>query len=78
MDMKFFWVADEVEAGKFDIRYYPGKENLGDYRSKQYLGAYHVAVCPWYLHEKISVQELPRASKPSTLKGCVGILPDGY
>ncbi len=76
--MRFFWVADVVEAGKFDIKYYPGKENLGDYQSKHQLRAHHLAVCPWYLHEKTSVQELPRASKPSTLKGCVGILPDGY
>jgi hypothetical protein len=27
---KIFWVADAVEAGKVDIKYYPGKENLGD------------------------------------------------
>jgi hypothetical protein len=29
-EMRFFWVADAVETGKFDIKYYPGKENLGD------------------------------------------------
>jgi hypothetical protein len=34
MEMRFFWVADAVEAGKFDIKYYPGKENLGDYQNK--------------------------------------------
>jgi hypothetical protein len=78
MEMRFFWVADAVKAGKFDIQYYPRKENLGDYQSKHYLSAHHTAVCPWYLHEKRSLQELPRASKPGTLKGCVGILPDGY
>jgi hypothetical protein len=78
MEMRFFWVADAVEAGKFDIKYYPGKENIGNYQSKHHLGAHHIAVCPWYLHEKTSVQELPRTSKPSTVKGCAGILPDGY
>ena len=26
----------------------------------------------------MSVRELPRADKPSTLKGCVGTLKDGY
>jgi hypothetical protein len=55
MDMIFFWVADTVEAGKFDIKYYPWKENLGDYQSKHHLGAHHIAVCPWYLHEKTSI-----------------------
>jgi hypothetical protein len=78
MEMQFFWVADAVEAGKFDIKYYPGKENLADYQSKHHIGAHHTTVCPWYLHKQNSVHELPRASKPSTLKGCVGTLPDGY
>jgi hypothetical protein len=55
-----------VKDGKFDIQYYPWKENLGDYQSKHHLRTHHTAVCPWYLHEKMSLQELPRASKPST------------
>ncbi len=77
LEMRFFWVADAVEAGKFDIKYYPGKENLGKYQSKHHIGAHHIAVCPRYVHKQASVGELPRASKPSTLKWCVGILPDG-
>jgi hypothetical protein len=47
MEMRFFWVADAVAQGKFDIKYHPGKENLGDYQSKHYVGAHHTAVCPW-------------------------------
>ncbi len=76
--MRFFWVADAVKQGKFDIKYYPGKENLADYQSKHHIGAHHTAVRPWYLHKLTSVHELPRADKPSTLKGCVGTLTDGY
>ncbi len=50
-----------------------------DYQSKHHVSAHHQAVHPWYLHEPNSVRELPRASKPSTLKEeCVGTLPDGY
>jgi hypothetical protein len=78
MEMQFFWVADAVETGKFDIIYYPGKENLADYQSKHHISAHHSAVHPWYLHEQNSVRELPRACNPRTLKGCVGTLPDGY
>jgi hypothetical protein len=66
--MRFFWVADAVEQGKFNIKYYPGKENLADYQSKHHLGAHHKAVRPWYLHEPTSVCKLPRTSKPGTLK----------
>jgi hypothetical protein len=45
--VSFFWVADAVEQGKFDIKYYLGKENLRDYQSKHHIGAHHTAVCPW-------------------------------
>ncbi len=76
--MRFFWVADAVEQGKFDVKYYPGKENLGNYQSKHHIGAHHTAVRPWYLHELTSVHGLPRAGEPSTLKGCVGTHTDGY
>ncbi len=62
---------DAVDQGKFDIKYYPGKENLGNNQSKHHIGAPHTAVYPWFLHKLTSVRELPRASKPSTLKGCV-------
>jgi hypothetical protein len=44
MEMRFFWVADAVEQEKFDIKYYPGKENLGDYQSKHHVGSHHMAV----------------------------------
>ncbi len=33
------------------------EKNLGDYQSKHHLGAHHIAVCPWYLHEKKNYQE---------------------
>ncbi len=78
MEMRFLWVADAVKQGKFDIKYYPGKENLPDYQSKHLIGAHHTAVRQWYLHKLTSICELPRADKPSTLKGCVGTLKDGY
>jgi hypothetical protein len=78
MEIRFFWVADAVEQGKFDIEYYPGKENLANYQSKHHIGAHHTAVRPWYLPELMSVHALPRADKPSTLKESVGTLTDGY
>jgi hypothetical protein len=78
MEMQFFWVADAVSQGKFDIKYFPRKENLADYQSKHHTGTHHVAVRLWYLHEPTSVRKLPRACKPSTLKGCAGTLLDGY
>ena len=49
-----------------------------DYQSKHHTGGHHQAVRPWYLHEPSSPLVLPWASRPSTLKGCVGTLPQGY
>jgi hypothetical protein len=75
---EILWVADGVARGKFDIKYFPGKSNLADTQSKHHTGAHHVAVCPWYLHKPTSVRELSKACKPSTLKGCIETLPNGY
>ena len=48
--MQFFWVADAVEAGKFDIKYYPGKENLADYQSKHHIGAHYLFIGEYSLY----------------------------
>ena len=78
MEMRFFWFADQVALGYFDVRYHPGAKNMGDYQSKHHPGPHHVKVRPWYLHCKNSPKELPRAARPSTLRGCVGNIPGGY
>jgi hypothetical protein len=67
-------VAQDV----YSFKWYPGQENLADYQSKHHPGAHHKAVRSYYLHEDNSPLELPRAQRPSTLKGCIGTLKDGY
>jgi hypothetical protein len=76
--MRYFWIGDKVAQKLYAIERHPGQENLVDYQSKHHLGTHHQAVCPWYLHEINSPLVLPRATRPSTLKGCVGNLPKGY
>jgi hypothetical protein len=78
MEMRFFWVGDKVAQGMYKLSWYPVQENLADYQSKHHMGSHHVAVRPWYLHMHNSPRVLPRAEKPSALKGCVGTLKDGY
>ena len=73
MEMRFFWTGDKVSQKMYDIFW-----NLADYQSKHHVGSHHVNVRPWYLHMDNSLRFLPRALKPSTLKGCVGTLEDGY
>jgi hypothetical protein len=78
MEMRFFWVGDQVKRQRFDVRWHPGQENLADYFTKHFDSKHHQAVRPWYLHHPVSPISLPRAAAPSTLRGCVGTLPNGY
>eukprot|EP00804_Cyclotella_cryptica_P003424 CCRYP_018562-RB/>CCRYP_018562-RB protein AED:0.41 eAED:0.41 QI:0/-1/0/1/-1/0/1/0/354 len=78
MEMRFFWIADQVTRRNFQVRWHPGQENLADYFTKHFDARHHISVRPWYLHTKDSPQFLPRAASPSSLRGCVGTLPNGY
>ena len=78
MEMRYFWTCEKDAQKVYSFKWHPGMENLADYQSKHHPGAHHTAVRPYYLHEKNSPLELPRAIRPSTLKGCVGTLKDGY
>ena len=76
--MRYFWTCEKDAQKVYSFKWHPGMENLADYQSKHHPGAHHTAVRPYYLHEENSPLELPRAIRPSTLKGCVGTLKDGY
>ncbi len=78
MEKSFFWITDQVELGNFNVTWHPGQENLADYFTKHFDARHHQLVRPYYLHMKQSPSKLPRAMTPSTLKGCVGTLPNGY
>ncbi len=74
MDLRFFWVGDKVAQEMYKLRWPPGQENLADYQRNYHSMSHHI----WYLHMENSPRFLPRAQKPSVLKGCVGTLNDGY
>ena len=78
MEKNFFWVTSQVELGNFHVTWHPGQENLADYFTKHFDAKHHQTVRPYYLHMNNSPRFLPRALAPSTLKGCVGTLPNGY
>eukprot|EP00804_Cyclotella_cryptica_P002622 CCRYP_010444-RD/>CCRYP_010444-RD protein AED:0.34 eAED:0.29 QI:0/-1/0/1/-1/0/1/0/485 len=78
MEMRFFWVTDQVKQRFFNVRWQPGQENLADYFTKHFEPRHHLNVRPWYLHTSTSPTLLPRANAPSSLRGCVGTLPNGY
>jgi hypothetical protein len=78
MEMRYFWITDQVKRRILNVMWHPGKENLGDYVSKHHIGTHHKNVRPWYMHTPNSMRVLPRAQAPSTLRGCAGTLDHGY
>ncbi len=78
MEMRFFWVGDKAAQAMYKLTGHPGLKNVADYQSKHHVGSHHVAVRPYYLHMENSPRFLPCATRPSTLKGCVGTLEGGY
>ena len=78
MEMRYFYSYDQVKRGNFDVQWHPGLERLGEYLSKHHINSHHQNVRPIYLHTKESPLLLPRAHKPSDLRGCVGKTLAGY
>ena len=60
MEMRFFWIADQVQLQNFNVQWHPGQENLADYFTKHFDGKHHQEVHPWYLQMKNSPMTLPR------------------
>ena len=62
MEMRNFWTCEKDAQNVYSFQWHPGMENLADYQSKHHPGAHHTTVRPYYLHEKNSPRELPRAN----------------
>ena len=71
MNMRYFWILDQIQQGNFDVIWRPGQENLGDYPTKHHTAAHHQHVRPYYVHTDKSPRYLLRALDPHLLQGCV-------
>ncbi len=78
MEVRYFWVADKVAQDRYSLCWHPEQEKLADYQSKDHPRAHHSAVRPYSLYEENSPLVLSRATRPSTLKVCVGTLQEEY
>jgi hypothetical protein len=70
IDMRFYWVRDRAQQGKFDIGWGPSAQNLGGYFTKHHPPAHHKGIKSMYLHSENSPQYIPAAHK-KTLQGFV-------
>jgi hypothetical protein len=64
IDMRFYWVCDRSNQGRFNVFWAPGHDNLGDYFTKHHRPSHHRLMQPVFLHEKYAI-------KPRFLQGCV-------
>ena len=64
MDMRFYWVRDQVEHKHFEVTWKPGHMNLGDYFTKNHSPTHHRNMRQTYLANAIS------AVKERILRGC--------
>ena len=67
MEMRYFYVCDQVKHKQYDVRFHPGQEKLGNYTIKHHLARHHMQVRPIYLHMKNSQRFLPMAMTPSNM-----------
>ena len=54
MEMRCFYVCDQVCRKIYNVQYHPGLENLGDYNSKHFEVGHHLKVRPVYVHTRNS------------------------
>jgi hypothetical protein len=59
MEMKYFWRCEKHAQKMFSFEWHPGMEILADYQSKHHPGGHHMAVRPYYLHEKNTPWNFP-------------------
>eukprot|EP00957_Ditylum_brightwellii_P008692 659926-Ditylum_brightwellii.AAC.1 len=70
MNMRYFWILDQIQQGNFNVIWRPGQENLVDYPTKHHPAAHHQCIRPYYIHTTDSPRFLPRALAPHLLRGC--------
>eukprot|EP00957_Ditylum_brightwellii_P040721 3082356-Ditylum_brightwellii.AAC.1 len=70
MNMRYFWILDQIQQGNFNVIWCPGQENLADYPTKHHPAAHHQCICPYYVHTTDSPRFLPQALAPHLLQGC--------
>ena len=78
MEMRYFWLLDQIAQKNFAYIYQPGQENLGDYHTKPFNREEMKRKRPYYVHEKNSPRYLLRAQLPRTRQGCVNSKWDSY
>ena len=81
MNMRYFWIVNQVTQQVFKVIWAPGIQSLADYFTKHHMAAHHQTthhmaahhqkVRPYYLSYHNSPHTLANAPAPRRLRGCV-------
>ena len=81
IDMRFYWVRDQIKQGQFIIYWGPGSINKADYHTKHHAPSHHQEVRPQYVLNYAHL--LPSSSSyiaehtQHDLRGCIDPNPEG-
>ena len=67
MDMRYYWMRDQVQQGQYRVYWKPGKTNLADYFTKHHPPAHHRE-----MRQKYMVQRIIEV-RDNLMRGCVDI-----
>ena len=77
MEMRFYWVQDQVDQNQFIIYWRKGEENLADYFTKHHPPSHHRVMRSTYLHPSEGTPTLPQDTKEDNSimdTSCEGVL----
>ena len=46
MEMRYFWITDQVDRKIYKVQWHPGQENLADYLTTHFESWHHITVIP--------------------------------
>ena len=69
IDVRFYWLRDQVQQGQFYVYWESGKHNLADFYTKHHPPNYHKRMRPIHSY----VQGL----SPESLQGCIEMMTEG-
>jgi hypothetical protein len=71
IDMRFYWIRDQVKQNQFIIYWQPGTENLSNYFPKHHPASHHRLIRDSFLVPKLTSSKYAPSHSPSVLRGCV-------
>jgi hypothetical protein len=67
INMRFYWIRNQIKQGQFIVYWAPGNDNLSDYFTKHHSPAHHKLMRSRYL------LELHKPVQASSVRGCVNM-----